>query len=204
MQRETFYEESAVPVSSLREAKLYKMFHIAQIVAIVLLCALLLFFVPYWMSRWGLYRNGDLTIAEFFVLIIPEVMLIVFIGVAALIFFFIKRRFNISYDYSFVDDELRVSKVFNGKRRKFLVRLEAEYMLKLGWADRESFQRTCAGMDRKSIRFLTPNKAPVEGKEFYYVLYTTSLGKTVYVLEARQEMLECLVRAAGVNKLERA
>ena len=76
-------------------------------------------------------------------------------------------------------------------------------MLKIGYADKDSFQRTLEGIRNKKAVYFTPNKEPAEGKMFIYILYSTSIEKTLYVLECRQQLLEFIVMAAGINKFER-
>ena len=105
-----------------------------------------------------------------------------------------------SYDYTFVQDELRVTRVFNGKTRKHLLTMKADQMLMIGYADTDSYERLIAGQRNKKPTYLTPNGEPAEGKIFIYIHYSTSIGKTLYVLECRKEMLEYVVFAAGRNK----
>ena len=107
-----------------------------------------------------------------------------------------------SYDYTFVEDELRVTKVFNGKSRKHIRTFKAEQILKIGYVDSASFERTIAGLQGKKAIPLTPNQEPAEGKIFIYILYSTSVEKKVYVLECRKELLEYLVFATGRSKFE--
>ncbi len=203
MQRELFYEESAVSAKSRSESKIYMAFHIVSIVFLIIVCIQIFFSFSYVGSQVDLYQNGEMTQIQFIISLAQWFVFIAACFAVSLIFFFLKRRFNVSYDYTFVEDELRVSKVFNGKKRKFFKKFEVEHIMKIGWAENDSFERTRAGMSKKNIVMLTPNKEPCEGKEFYYLLYSSSMEKTLYILEARQEMLEYLVRAAGVNKLER-
>ena len=117
------------------------------------------------------------------------------------LFWWIKRRCNVSFDYTFVQDELRVTKVFNGKTRKFLTTVKAEQILQIGYAESEAYRRVLAGQRGKPVR-LTPNKTPAEGKSFIYLYCTSSLAKTLYLLECREELLQFLVMAAGRNKFE--
>ena len=80
---------------------------------------------------------------------------------------------------------------------------KADQILQIGYVDSASFERTIAGIQGKKAIPLTPNREPAEGKMFIYLLYTSSVGKKVYVLECRQELLEYLVFAAGRNKFVR-
>ncbi len=197
MAKEAFYEESAVCAREHKESKYYRVFSVLSIIFFVFSGIHLLFsfsYVPLIVSETeGIPRV--ISLVQWFGL------LFVSTGIAVA-FFFLKRRFNVSYDYIFVEDELRVSKVFNGKRRKHIITFKAHQILKIGMCDKDSFQRTCAGLPKKAIRPLTSNQEACNGKEFYYILYSTSIEKAVYIIEARETMLAYLVAAAGRNKLE--
>lgn len=197
-QREAFYEESAVSVKAKSEAKLYTVFHVVSVVFAVF--AVIGIFLSFSVVA-NIVQNSQ-GMGRVVAIVQWVVMIAAMVGVFFL-FYFMKRRFNRSYDYTFVQDELRVSQVFNGKKRKHLITFDAEHILKIGWVKNDSFERTCSGMSKKDVVFLTPNAEPAEGKEFYYLLYAGAMGKKVYVIEARQEILEYVVRAAGVVKLER-
>ena len=80
--------------------------------------------------------------------------------------------------------------------------LKAEQMLKIGSCEKESFRRTQAGMSKKQILVMTPNEEPAANKEFFYILYSTTMEKVLVIIEARREILEYLVRAAGRSKYE--
>lgn len=193
MARSALYEESAVAADERGEARKYQIFHVASIIFLVLGAIMVFFsltFIP------GMVEDGAWASLVFWCL-----MLACFVGFFFL-FWKIKRRFNLSYDYNFVQDELRITKVFNGKSRKYLVTLRADQMLKIGYVDSASFDRTLAGFHGKKPTYLTPNRVPAEGKIFIYIHYSSTLEKTLYVLECRTELLEYIVFAAGRNKFE--
>ncbi len=202
MQKEAFYEESAVSTRAGKEAKIYMVFHITSIIFFIL-AGLHLSFSFNAIAMW---TSGDEPATGWSL----AILCVIWFGLAASLigigvaFFFLKRRFNLSYDYTFVEDELRITKVFNGKRRKHLVTLEAERMMAIGWAESDSYDRAIAGLSRKQVKVLTSNREPAEGKTFLYIVYSSAVtGKTVYVLEARETLLEFIVPAAGRTKLER-
>ncbi len=182
---------------------MYTAFHVASIVFLVIVCIEIFMSFSFVGSQLMAYDKKEMNQAQLIFSLVQWFSFVLACLGVCLLFFFLKKRFNVSYDYTFVEDELRVSKVFNGKKRKFLKKFEADHIMKIGWVKNDSFERTSAGMSKKSIVLLTPNKEPSEGKEFYYLLYTTSIEKKLYILEARQELLEYLVRAAGMTKLER-
>ena len=200
MAKELFYEESAVCARARGEAKLYTTFHVASIIFFVFAAIHFALSFTYISQLIAASKEEGVSIAMPLVLWIG--LFVALVGVA-LAFFFLKRRFNLSYDYTFVEDELRVTKVFNGKRRKYLFTLKADHILKIGWEERDSFQRTASGLGGKKPQYLTPNRDPMEGKTFIYILYSTSMGKDLYVLECREMLLEYVVRAAGIRTLER-
>lgn len=194
--KEAFYEESAVCAKSKKEATIYRIFQIAGIVMFVI--------AGLWLSfSFGYISNvveGTSGTERAFYIIWWFLVPALFIGAGVVAFLF-RKRFNVSYDYTFVEDELRITKVFNGKKRKYMTTLKADQILKIGWCDKDSFERTRQGMGKPKI--LSSNKEPMDEKDFIYILYSSSIEKTLYVLECRQLMLEFIVRAAGRNKLER-
>lgn len=195
-----YYEESAVCVDSAHEMKVWKVLHVFQWIFIVLsvLGAFFLFLNIPSVIETG--KDNQPAMIFTLVTLIGGFASIVLIAV---MFWRLKLRRNISYDYVFVEDELRVSKVFNGKKRKFLYKLKADEILKIGYYDRPSFDSLSRGYDKKHIVLLTPNQEPAEGKTFIYIAYSSSLEKTLYIIESRELILEYLVRAAGRNKFER-
>lgn len=203
MARTTFYEESAISVNARSEERVARAFNIVGISCLVMagiIILLSLTIVPTWI---GTYVEGEVTLAWLIAqLVIWAMPIVALIGIFFLFRFF-KRKKNVSFDYTFVEDEVRITKVFNGKSRKHQCTLNAEQMLKIGYADKDSFQRTLEGIRNKKAVYFTPNKEPAEGKMFIYILYSTSIEKTLYVLECRQQLLEFIVMAAGINKFER-
>ena len=200
MARSAFYEESAISTRERQERRMYQVFHIASIIVLVIAALLVLFSlssVPAILSDEGLDGTGKAISIIFWFL--PILSLVGFF----FLFRYVKRRNNVSFDYTFVEDELRVTKVFNGKSRKHIRTFKADQTLKIGYVDSASFDRTIAGLQGKKAIPLTPNREPAEGKEFIYLLYSTSSEKKVYVIECRQELLEYLVFAAGRSKFER-
>lgn len=194
--KEAFYEESANAQKGASEAKKYTVLHIIGIIcfAAAVLHGLFSFtYVPMIINE-----TSGVGLALSLVWWFGLLATFVFLG---FIMFRWKRKYNLSYDYIFVEDELRISKVFNGKRRKHLITIKADQILRMGKCENETYERTLAGVEKKPI-ICTTNAEPTEGKLFIYILISNSLGKSIYVLECRMTMLEFLVRAAGRNKLE--
>lgn len=199
--RDAFYEESAISAKSAVEAKKYGILHVLSVICCVLAAFHAFFsviFVPNIINDCKTQGYGvGTTVFQIIWWFMPFIVLV------ALFFFFWwwKKRYNVSFDYTFVEDELRISKVFNGKRRKFIITLKADQMLKIGLCENESFERTVSGIQKK-VKYMTPNREPAEEKSMVYVLYSSSIEKSVYILECRKQLLEYLILAAGRNKWE--
>ncbi|MDE7158354.1 MAG: hypothetical protein K2N74_02165 [Clostridiales bacterium] len=204
--KDALYEESAKSQKSASEAKLYTIFHVLSIVFLVAIVIQVVVFVAMELPRYIYFRDdagNRMSGTDIIFSLITWVILLAILVLGWFIGFKMKRRFNVSYDYLFVEDELRITKVFNDKKRKYLRTLEADHILKIGYCDKESYERTVSGLQGKKPQKLTPNQTPSEDKIFIYVLYSSTIEKNVYVIECRQMMLEYLVRAAGRNKFER-
>ena len=192
---EAFYEESALNRNETREKRIYQILHIVSMVFLsigVVLFVAFLFNFP-WMA---------LTVED-------QALQIIFgiIGILSLLsfltcFFFskLKKRFNVSYDYCFVSGELRISKVFNVTHRRLVARIDSEDMIQIGDIDNLSYVRFKADPTIKEV-VCTPNEEPAEGKFFMYVL-TSYNGKTLFLLECRENLLLNIMKFAKRSVLE--
>ncbi len=199
MARSAFYEESAITTREKAERRSYLIFHIASIIVLVIAVLLVFFSLTYVPA---LLSNDEMTGADKAIAVVMWLLPILFLVGFFFLFRYLKRKFNVSFDYTFVEDELRVTKVFNGKSRKHLHTFKASQILQIGYVESNSFERIMAGQNGKKAIPLTPNHEPAEGKKFIYLLYSSPAGKQIYVLECRMELLEFLVLAAGRNKFE--
>jgi len=207
MVKEALYEESATSLKSKKESKFYMAFQVIAIIFAV--CALLYTFlcvsmiIPTTIAQYKNPPEGVQRLSKFGLIlnIVMRVSMIAVLALTSFLFFRFRRRFNVSYDYLFVEDELRITKVFNGRKRKHLITMKAESMLQIGYCENDSFERLLRGNGKP--KFMTPNQEPMDEKTFIYILYSSQAGKSLYVLECRQMMLEYVVRAAGRNKFER-
>jgi len=198
MPKDALYEESAQPVNAKKQAKWYTVFHVLFILFAV--ATLIHLFLCVLVLPNGLKGIKGLALVIGLLIWLAPLVALAF---SCFMFFRLRRRFNVRFDYLFVQDELRITKVFNGRKRKHIVTLDADHILQLGYCEGETFERTLAGMKGAKPKLLTPNREPAEEKEFIYILYSSSVGKTLYVLECRKELLEHLVFAAGRNKFVR-
>ncbi len=200
MQRDKLYEESAVSTRSKSESKIYTTFFVVAMIFFVI-AAILLFFS--FNDIVGVVNNEKATTLDKALFIVMRIGLVLALALIGLLFFLLKNRFNVSYDYIYVDDEVRFTKVFNGRRRKYIATVTMDNLLRIGYCEKPSYQNALRELRGKKPKILTPNKTPAEDKMMIYLLANTSLERRVYVLECRKEMLEYLVLAAGINKLER-
>ncbi|MGN1235642.1 MAG: hypothetical protein ACI4U2_06650 [Christensenellaceae bacterium] len=110
-----------------------------------------------------------------------------FLG-TSLVLFLVRNKPNKSYDYSFVSGELRVAVVYNAASSKQIHTIKAENLLKMGKVGSASYEAIKADRNNREI-FLTPNKSPCHDKSFFYFYVSEPLGKRIYVLECREQML---------------
>lgn len=199
--QEVFYEESASLHNEKPAKRRYILFTVVGICCILsavfsFFMILSSFFVP--MSE---EQFDSLTLRNFFLSLLPFIILFVLM-VAGAIFLFKKRHsVYLSYDYTFVSGELRISKVIHNRKRKLLYRLSDERLIKIGRVGSESYKKLKASPDNKED-VLTPNEEAAEGKEFFYIQATTNVGKKLLVLECRMEMIATILRFINKNILE--
>jgi hypothetical protein len=116
------------------------------------------------------------------------------------IFYKIKSRFNVSYDYCFVSGELRISQVFNINKRKLIARFDCADMIQVGDMENPSYERFRSDPNVKEI-VCTPNIEPANGKFFMYILVDYN-GKKLFLLECRENLLMNIMKFAKRSVLE--
>lgn len=181
---DVFYEESSVLHNSSKAEKKYKIVHIISNVFLTIGIIILLYS-----------------------LISIPVDLLLFMGLISLQFFVIwfilykwKATFNVSFDYSFVSGELRISKVINVNRRKLIARLDCDDIIQLGDAENPSYDRFASDPTTKRV-ICTSNVEAAEGKFFMYILANYN-GKKLYLLECREELLMHMLKFLKRTTLE--
>ena len=203
---DVLYEESAVNQKSKKAEKKYKILNVISwiVFALGIFCALIFFTLclPYFLTSMDSAPPEDVSVEDWQGQIaggrgmgIFIIMQFVFFALVWVMLYMLKKRVNISYDYTFVSGELRIAKVFNINRRKLVVRIDAAEILQLGDVDNESYDRLRADPGIKQ-EVVTPNEEPSEGKFFMYVLIGGSNGRKMYVLECREELLVNILKFA--------
>ncbi len=204
---DAFYEESAINQNAKRGARNYKILHYFSwaffIIATIFAVIAFMFFPlkPTEEGRTPEEYQGALNLY-------PSALAFFFFLAGTMLFFtclgfmcyFFKRRLNVQYDYSFVSGELRITKVFNINRRKFLESIAAEDIQQIGDVDNMSFERLVSAPGTKLVRY-TQNVQPAEGKFFMYILANNG-GKKLYLLECRELLLMNIMKFARRSALE--
>lgn len=171
---DVFYEESSVADNAKKRATKYKIINFFSLFFLVLAI-----------------------ITLFLVLSVPiedGFAGVVFVVIQSLFFFgvwFLLRKWkmgvNVSYDYSFVSGELRISKVVNVNKRRLIARFDCSEIIQVGDADAPSFERFRGTPGVKTV-FCTSNYEAADGKFFMYI-YVEYSGKKLFVLECREALL---------------
>ena len=149
MLRDMLYEESATSNRERSEAKFYSLYLVLSVICFVIACIVAFFAISF--VRGILADESLSTLGKVVNIGILIFFILVFSG-CGVIFWFIKKRFNVSYDYTFVEDELRVTKVFNGRSRKYYTTISTDSILKIGWCEKPSYQNVLRGIQGKPER----------------------------------------------------
>lgn len=204
---DVLYEESAVNSNAKKGEKRYKIINVISLIfgAIALIVGFIFIYNLIGVLSTLKFTPSNETEAE--ALQMTRSMT-VFFGMNTLLFgsiwFFLftwKKRINISFDYIFVSGELRISKVFNVNKRKFLYRIFPEEIIKLGDVDNGNYERIRSDPTTKEV-LCTPNGEAAEGKFFLYIHASSSAGKRLYILECREELLVNILRFVKRGTLE--
>lgn len=186
---DVLYEESAVNANAAKGEKRYKILNLFTwffgVLALIFAILFVIGLVSFLMAMSAMKAEDR---AAAIGSLIFYFMMITLFGGPWLACFLMKRKINVSFDYTFVSGELRISKVFNVNRRKFLYRIDAESIQKMGDADSPSFDRVISDPSVKKI-VCSPNAEPSGGKFFLYIVTSESGGRRVYILECREELL---------------
>lgn len=186
---DVLYEESAVNANAAKGEKRYKILNLFTwffgVLALIFAILFVIGLVSFLMAMSAMKAEDR---AAAIGSLIFYFMMITLFGGPWLACFLMKRKINVSFDYTFVSGELRISKVFNVNRRKFLYRIDAESIQKMGDADSPSFDRVISDPSVKKI-VCTPNAEPSGGKFFLYIVTSEAGGRRVYILECREELL---------------
>lgn len=199
--QEVFYEESAALRNEKSAKTRYTVFTVAAYACLAsALFALLMIWVAF-MTPMSKDQIENLKINEFLLSLLP--MIIMFVLMLAGSIFLFKKRHSayLSYDYTFVSGELRLSKVIHNRKRKLLYRLSDDRLILIGRVGSESYKKLKASPDCKED-ILTPNDEPADDKEFFYIQASTNVGKRILVLECRQQLISNVIRYLNKNILE--
>ena len=180
---EVFYEESATNNNAEKEMKR------AQVLKVF---ALIFMIIGLFGVMMGISYIPINSIATWFI-ICGTFFLFSFL------FLWLRRRYNVSYDYVFVSGELRISKVFNTNKRKLRAIIECSEIVQIGDMDNGAVERFSASPDVLTV-ICTPNDTPMDDKFFMYI-YTDD--KTLYLLECRELLLMNILKFARRSVLER-
>lgn len=129
------------------------------------------------------------------VIISLVVWLVLMAAMIALGIFFARKKhaFYLSYDYTFVSGDLRISKVFNNRRRKHLYNVPTDRIIRIGRVGSESYEKLKKSPDVKED-VCTPNTEADDDKEFFYIHAQTNVGKKILVLECRIQLIYTVIR----------
>ncbi len=173
--REVFYEETSV-VQDVKSAKSkYIFFNILSIIPYI---GIIVWF--YFMFFGLALSNKNIFLQTLF-----------FIGPAALMyllsFYASKIRDNCfsDYDYSFVSGSIRISRVINGVKRKFVIKFDTDHIEKIGKYKSQSYERI-ERLNNIKKKVLTANKTPEEEKSYYYFFVSNNTGKYLLIIECTQ------------------
>jgi hypothetical protein len=188
---DSFYEESAVNQKAKKQQTIFTILRIVQIICIIL-AVIFGFLMSMTLQFSAPGQDAPKEQIEAYQALQPVGLFSLFWMISFILFavllIFVKRKFNLSYDYIFVSGELRVAKVLNGMKRKLVCIFDRENILQVGDVDSVSYDRLRGTPGLKEV-VCTPNVTPADGKFFLYILAQVDGIKKLYVLECREELL---------------
>ncbi len=190
--RDVFIEE-VVENSKFNSEKVK--YNVMSVLAIIFLFALItwaLSFVIFFPTMLG---------ESFVVKLILNIFLGSLFGVGTWLFFKFRNRFCIEYDYTLVDDSLRIDKVVKRVKRFKVNDFSIKNIDKIGKFGSKTYENFASNQDL-DIEFCSPNDMPSDETDFYYLVANTSKGRFVYVLECRISFITTIIKGCRRDVLE--
>lgn len=185
--QELFCEESAIMRDDRRAKRWYNIFRVVSIIgfvlgSFVLLMLLMLLLMP--VDADAIEEAGGIDTTALIIQIVVFLVIAILLFLTGALFKVKKHKFFLSYDYTYVNGELRLAKVIHDRKRKILYRLLDEQILQIGRVGSDSYDKLKHSPDCKE-EILTPNEEAADEKEFFYIQAATKVGKRLLILECR-------------------
>lgn len=191
---EIFYEESTGIADEKKERGKFNLFKTISIVFFVLL-GLWVFFIFFF---FDFSVAGQNVLGTIIFIGLPLVGL----GGSGVYFAFLKNKYCIDYDYTFVSGSVRFSKVINNVKRKAICKFDVTDVSLIGNYGSEEYERIEKTPQIKKL-LLTSNEQPAEGKGFYYIYATVDVEKKLLVLECTETFLINFIKYRGRSIIEK-
>lgn len=196
MQQELFYEETALHQNDKSEKTKYHIFSILSILFIVIL-------LVYVGLCLGVIDFEKLGLGNVFLNIMIAVLPAIGLLITSGVFFVLKYRYCVDYDYTFVSGSIRVSKVIKNSKRRFLYSFNTDCIEKLGKIGSETFMNYLKFPDLKAVT-LSSNKMPSDGKDFYYlVVNNVDKDKLMLIFECTEQFMVNVLKFSNKYIIEK-
>lgn len=179
--REDFYESSVGPQNLKSQKALYTVYHVLFIISIIA------FIVTFYL--W--FMLGD---SGFIFLMVCFVL-------SSVLFYFIRRRLYLFFDYTYISGEIRIVKVLNAKARRLFLKIDCKSIYQVGKVGSDSFNKLYEANGIKK-KIATPNGLNAEN-QLFYLAATVENENTLIVLECEEKLLSFIVAYRGRNIIEK-
>lgn len=194
--QELFYEETAVYRNEKSEKSKYYTFYVLCIFFLIVACA----YVGLMLGTTDFDKLGTgNTFLNVLLIVIPAIGFLITSG----LFFILKNKFCLDYDYTFVSGSLRISRVIKNSRRRFLYSFTTDKIEKLGKFGSDTFFDYLKFPNLKVVQ-LTANKSPSEGKDFFYlVVNNIDKTKVLLVFECTEQLMVNILKYSNKYIIEK-
>lgn len=181
--REDLYESTAAPQNLKMQKWLYGLYNVLFII-----CCVVAFLIVF------LIFSVDMKA-------IPSLLFLLgLVAISAAIFYFIRRKLLLYFDYTYISGELRIIRVINGKtRRKFLI-VQCKDIYRLGKVGSATFEKLRATPGIK-LKKATPNGLDAQN-QLYYLAAKCAGENVLIILECEEELLSYIVSYSGRSIIE--
>ena len=190
--REIFLEEVASNNNYSKEKFEYNLFTILSLVSAVLLGVWVFLSIFYLLAL----IKGN-AIIKAIIIVLPIILFLTF----AIIFRKIRYNFCVEYDYTLVDDSIRVDKVIKGVKRFPVVDFSSSDIEKIGKFGSDTYLQYF-GRPEIVVNFLSANDNPSIDKDFYYIVVNLNAEKLIFVFECTKNFIANILRSTRISVLE--
>ncbi len=120
---------------------------------------------------------------------------------AFILFFKFRNKFCIEYDYTLVDDSLRIDQVVKSVKRFKMIDVSTKDITRIGKFGSDTYNSLVEN-SVFDINLYSPNESPLDDKDFFYISCYIQGAQKILVLETTEEFVSLILKNCKRGVLE--